>query len=95
MNNAYRDLGDRCRLPEGENPAEKIPLIVTGSDAEVHIYVLIEYDGMEDDGNPTDEGVACLSHPRQVDREQLRHMNTILVGLRQDGSFKFRIFKNS
>ena len=43
---------------------EKAPLIVNGSDAEVHIDVLIEDDGMEDDRNPTGGGGACLSRPR-------------------------------
>ena len=53
VKNAYKDLEDRCRLPEVENPVEKFPLIVTGSDAEAHIDVFLEDDDMEDDGNPT------------------------------------------
>ena len=47
---------------------------------------MLEDDGMEDDGNPTGGGGACLLHPRRVDSEKLRYMNTLLVGLRQDGS---------
>ena len=43
---------------------EKVPLIVTGSDAEVHIDVLLEDDDMEDDGNPTGGGGARLLRPR-------------------------------
>ena len=81
VKNAYQDLGDRCRLPEGDNPVEKVPLIVTGSDAEVHIDVLLEDDGIEDDRNPTGGGGTRLLRPRQVDSEQLRHMKTLLVGL--------------
>ena len=63
VKNAYQDLGDRCRLTEVENPVEKFPLINTGSDAEVHIDVLLEDDGMEDDGNLTGGGGARLSRP--------------------------------
>ena len=85
--NAYQDFGDMCRLPEVENPAEKVPLIVTGSDAEVHIDVLLGNYGIEDAGNPTGGGGACLSRLRQVDSEQLIHMNTLLVVLRRDGSY--------
>ena len=64
VKNAYQDLGDRCRLPEGDNPVEKFPLIVNGSDVEVHIDVLIEDDGIEDDKNYTDGGGAHLLRPR-------------------------------
>ena len=46
VKNAYRDLRDRCRLPEGDNPVEKFPLIVTGSVVEVHFDVLLEDDSM-------------------------------------------------
>ena len=62
------------------------PLIITISDAEVTIDVLLEDDNMEDDRNPTGGGGSSLSRPHQFDRKQLRHMNNILVGLRQDGS---------
>ena len=41
-----------------------VPLIVTGSDAEVHIDVLLEDDGMEYDGNPNGRGGDCLLRPR-------------------------------
>ena len=51
-------------LPEGENPEEKFPLIITGADAEAHIDVLLEDDGMQDDRNPTGIGGACLLRPR-------------------------------
>ena len=54
---------------------------------EVHIDVLLEDDGMEDDGNINSGGGACLLRPRRVDSEQLRHMNTLLVGLRRYGSY--------
>ena len=47
----------------------KVPLIVTGSDAEVHIDVLLEDYGMEDDGNPNGRGGARLSRPRRVDSD--------------------------
>ena len=86
VKNAYQDLGDRCRLPEGENPVENTPLIVTVSDAKFHIDVLLEDYGMEDDGNRTGGGGARLSRPHRVDSEQLRHINTLLVGSRRDGS---------
>ena len=48
---------------------------------------MLEDDGMEDDGNTTDGGGARLSRTRRVDSEQLIHMNTLLVGLRRDGSY--------
>lgn len=67
--------GNRCTLSEGENPVEKVPLIVTGTDAEVHIEVLIE-DDIGADG----------TRPRRLDIDQLRHMNTLLVNLRRDNA---------
>ena len=73
---AYRDLGERCQLPVGENPVEKIPLIITGSDAEVHIDMLLD-----DDNNPL-AGAA----PRRIDAEQMVHMNSLLMGLRRDNT---------
>ena len=51
VKNAYRYLGDSCRIPEVDNQMEKVPLIVTVSDVECHIDVFLEYDSMEDDGN--------------------------------------------
>ena len=82
VKNAYQDLGDRCRLPEGENLVGKVPLIVTGSDDEVHIDVLLEDYGMEDDGNLTGGDGDRLLRPYQVDRKKLIHMSTLLVSLR-------------
>ena len=38
--NAYRELANN-RVPEGENPVIKIPLMVTGDDASVFIDLLI------------------------------------------------------
>ena len=46
---------------------------------------MLEDNGMEDDENTTGGGGAHLLRPRRVDREKLRHMNTLMVGLRQDG----------
>ena len=53
MKNTYQDLLESCSITDEDNLAEKVPLIVTGSYAEVQIDVLLEYDGMEDDMNPT------------------------------------------
>jgi len=36
---AYRDIGARCLLPDRQNPVEKLPLMVTGADAQV-FYLL-------------------------------------------------------
>ena len=66
---------------------EKVPMIVTGLDVEYQIDVLIEYDDLEDGRNPTGRRGASLLFPCQVDSHQLRHMNTLLVGLRQDDSY--------
>ena len=74
------------RIPEGDNPMKKATLIVTGSDAEVHIDVLLEDYGMEDDGNLTGEDGDRLLRPYQVDRKKLIHMSTLLVSLRRYGS---------
>ena len=76
IKDAYRDLGGRCQVPPGENPVEKIPLIISGSDAEVHIDMLLD-----DDNNPV-AGAA----PRRIDAEQMMHMNSLLMGLRRDNS---------
>jgi len=35
----YRDIGARCLLPDGQNPVEKLSLMVTGADAQV-FYLL-------------------------------------------------------
>ena len=86
MKNANQDLGDWRRLPEGENTVENVPLIVNGSYVEVHIDVLLEDDGMEDDRNTTGGGGARLLRPRQIDSKKLRYMNTLLVGLIRCGS---------
>ena len=65
---------------------KKVSLIVTGSDEEVHIDLFLEDEDTENDGNPTGGVGACISRPHRVNRDQFRHMNTLLVGLRQDGS---------
>jgi len=75
--NAYRDLGSRCTLQDGENPVTKVPLIVSGTDAEVHIELLIDAD-TNDGGNGT--------RPRRLDVEQMRHMNSLLINLRRDNA---------
>ena len=59
------------RLPDEQNPVEKSTLIVTGSDSEVHIDVLLEDYGMEDDGNLTGRGDVRLLRPHRVDSKQL------------------------
>ena len=87
VNNAYQYLGEMCKLPEGKNPVEKVPLIVTGSYAEVHIDVFLEDYGMEDDGNLTVGVGDCILRPRRVDSKQFINMNTLLVILRQDVSY--------
>ena len=80
VRNAYRDLGSRCTIPPGENPVQKVPLIVTGSDAEVHIDVLLEDDDVQ-------QGQGVMNaRPRRLDNEQLRHMNNLLIGLRRDNA---------
>ena len=66
---------------------EKSTLIVTGSDSEVHIDVLLEDYGMEDDGNLTVGVGDCILLPRRVDSKQFINMNTLLVILRQDVSY--------
>lgn len=53
---------------------EKVALIVSGVDAEVHIDMLVD-----DDSNPMPGG-----SPRRVDNEQMRHMNSLLIGMRKD-----------
>ena len=65
---------------------EKATLIVTGSYAEVQIDVLLEEDGIEDDGNLTGRGGDCLLRPCRVDINKLIKMNTILVIFIRDGS---------
>ena len=44
---AYADLGDRDTLEEGENPVRKIPLGVTGVDAELIIDELMQDESEE------------------------------------------------
>lgn len=78
---AYNDLGDTCQLMADENPIEKISIIVTGNDAQVFIDLLLE----DDDGN---NAVANQNRvgagPRRIDDEQIRHMNSLMIGLRRD-----------
>ena len=73
------------RIPEGENPMKKATLIVDGSYVEVHIDVLLEDDGMEDEGNLTGKVDVRLFRLHQVDSKKLIHMSTLLVNLRQYG----------
>lgn len=75
VKNAYADLGQRNTLQGGENPVEKVPIIVTGFDAQVHIDLLID-----DDNNNAVVGGA----PRRIEAEQMRHMNSQLMALRRD-----------
>lgn len=75
VKNAYADLGQRNTLQGGENPVEKVPIIVTGFDAQVHIDLLID-----DDINNAVAGGA----PRRIEAEQMRHMNSQLMALRRD-----------
>ena len=58
-------------IPDEQNPVEKSTLIVTGSDSEVQIDVLLEDDGMEDDRNLPGRGDVRLLRPHRVDSEQL------------------------
>ena len=81
------------RIPEGDNPMKKATLTVTGSDAEVHIDVLLEDYGMEDDGNLTGGGGARLSRPHRVDRNKLIQMNTLLVRFIRDNSDSRSLFE--
>ena len=75
---AYNDLGHRCQLTANENPIEKAPIIVTGHDAQVFIDLLLDDD---DDENNNAE-----TRPRRIRDEQLRHMNSLMIGLRRDNA---------
>ena len=54
---------------------------------ESQIDVLLEDDDMGDGRNRTGRRGAHLLCSCRFDSHQLRHMNTLLVGLRQDGSY--------
>ena len=79
---AYRDLGDRRLLPEGENPVEKLPLMVTGADAQVFIELLLTND---DEFNEGDANGRMGRPPGQRDQQML-FMNSHLIGLRRDNA---------
>ena len=64
-----------------------MPLIVTFLDLESQIDVLIKDDDIEAVGNPTGWGGDHLLRPYLNDNNKLRHMNTLLVLLKQDDSY--------
>ena len=66
-------------IPHEYNQVGKSTLIVTGSYAEVQIDVLLEEDGIEDDGNLPGRGGDCLLRLCRVDSKQLIKMNNLLV----------------
>jgi hypothetical protein len=76
VRNAYRDLGPRCQLAAGENPVQKVPLMVTGADAEVYIDLMLD-----DDGNDAGGGV-----DGRRGNQELRHVNNLLIGVRRDNA---------
>ena len=78
---AYRDLGERCRLLNEENPVEKVPLLVTGEDAMVFIDVLDD----DDDGDAGNRNGRRV-RPRRRTEEELRHLRSLVVGLKRDNA---------
>ena len=80
---AYNALGDACQLTADENPIEKVSIIVTGNEAQVFIDLLLEDDnGNNDVVNQSRAGAG----PRRIDDEQIRHMNSLMIGLRRDNA---------
>ena len=80
---AYNALGDVCQLTADENPIEKVSIIVTGNEAQVFIDLLLEDDnGNNDVVNQSRAGAG----PRRIDDEQIRHMNSLMLGLRRDNA---------
>ena len=87
VTNAYRDLGERCQLDDGENPVQKLPLMVTGDDAEVIIDLI--FDDYDDDGNGRNADGADMDGRRvrrRVQDEQVRYMNSQMLSLRRDNA---------
>ena len=81
VKHAYRDLGARWLLPDGENPVEKLPLMVTGADAQVFIELLLSND---DDNLNDNDANGRMARPRQD--QQMQYMNSHLIGLRRNNA---------
>jgi len=81
VKHAYRDLGAWWLLPDGENLVEKLPLMVTGADAQVFIELLLSND---DDNLNDNDANGRIARPRQD--QQMQYMNSHLIGLRRDNA---------
>ena len=75
---AYRDIGDCCTLPPTENPVGRLPLGVTGVDAQLIVDVImsdVDYDGS---GGIDARGRAGM------EREEVRLLSSQVLQLRRE-----------
>lgn len=79
---AYRDLGDRNSLAAGSNPVSKVPLGITGLDAEVIIdEIMVPGDGNGDDANPQARDYRVS---RGMERQEVRLLQSQVLHLRRE-----------
>jgi hypothetical protein len=76
---AYADLGDRNTLAEGENPVRKIPLGVTGIDAELIIDELMQDETEAGNGGNVDVRVRS-----GMERQEMHLLQSQIVHLRRE-----------
>jgi hypothetical protein len=75
---AYNDLGDRCALESEENPVAKLPLGVTGVDAQLIVDVI-----MQDEDNATRSG-GNWQATAGLDRQEIRLLSSQVLHMRRE-----------
>ena len=78
---AFRDLGDRNRLPVNVNPVKRVNIGVSGIDAELHVFQVLG----EDDVRP-EKGGANVRHEQGVANAEARFLASEVAHLRRENS---------
>ena len=77
---AYRDLGDRCGLEEQENPIARLPLGVTGVDAQLIVDVIMTEGASEAVGRSGHDWRAQAG----LERQEVRLLSSQVLHLRRE-----------
>ena len=80
---AFKNLGDRCNLATGENPVARLPLGVTGVDAQLIVDVIMTGDR---DGGGGGGGNGDWRVTGAMDRQEVRLLGSQILHLRREFS---------
>jgi hypothetical protein len=75
---AYKDLGDRCALESEENPIAKLPLGVTGVDAQLIVDIIMQD---EEDANRSGGNWRATAG---LDRQEIRLLSSQVMHMRRE-----------